>query len=83
MHLGPPLWVLVLMMIAIGLLIRFNELKQVILYGNVKGMVGDPPNSKRMVPSTSRSRNNTYIFCKRVRNVVLSRGVVSLVLTRL
>ena len=43
MHLGPPLWVLVLMTIAIELLIRFNELKQVILYGNVKGMVGDPP----------------------------------------
>ena len=37
------MWVLVLMTIAIELLIRFNELKQVILQGNVKVMVGDPP----------------------------------------
>ena len=31
------------MTIAIELLICFNELKQVILSGNVKEMVGDPP----------------------------------------
>ena len=36
------MWVLVLMTIAIELLIRFNELKQVILQENVKVMVGDP-----------------------------------------
>jgi len=69
------LWVLVLMTIAIELLIRFNELKQVILQGNVKVMVGDPPNSKRRLPSASRSIYIVYIFCKRVRNAVLSRGV--------
>ncbi len=46
-------------------------------------MVGDPPNSKRSVPNASKSIYNAYIFCKRVRNTVLSRGVVSLVLTRL
>ena len=36
------MWVLVLMTIAVELLIRFNELKQVILQGNVKVMVGEP-----------------------------------------
>ena len=36
------MWVSVLMTIAIELLIHLNELKQVILQGNVKVMVGDP-----------------------------------------
>ena len=37
------MWVLVLMIIAIELVKCFNELKQVILQGNIKVMVGDPP----------------------------------------
>ena len=46
-------------------------------------MVGDPPNSKRSVPNASKSIYDAYIFCKRVRSTVLSRGVSSLDLARL